>query len=205
MVTAIILLLFIIWLGLLIFLHTYRVWLFYYLVGVVGCAYFLVWFLRGPLNFEPALAYSVALTVHSIANLLEIPTRIFENAPGVLLVLVVVQRLGAQMGWTVLRIGVESSGLLEICVLASLLAFYPGWRWQRRTLSVGFGILVTWVANVLRLLVIVILLHGFGKNALVLAHTYIGKAFFFALIIWLYWYLITARALDDLSERWKPS
>ena len=83
----------------------------YYLVGTVGLAYFLVFIISKVLIFEPILAHSVAIAVlHDSLNFINIPTEIFQNAPGVLLVLVVTQKVG----WTVLQIGVESSGLLEI-------------------------------------------------------------------------------------------
>ena len=186
------------WGGAVWFLRYYRVWLLYYLVGVVGLAYALVWMARGVFDVEPSLAYSTAWTVHTITNFLDIPTRIFERAPDVLLVLVVVQRVGETLGWTMLKIGVESSGLLELCVLVSLVWFYPGWSLSRRVGSILFGMVASWVANVLRLLLIVVLLHSFGKNALVLAHTYAGKIFFFFLTIGLYWVLVTLPVLRDL-------
>ncbi len=193
------LVLILLWLGAVLFLRYYRVWLLYYLVGVIGLAYVLVWLARVIFDVEPLLAYSTAWTVHSVANYLDIPTRIFERAPDVLLVLVVVQRVGETMGWTMLKIGVESSGLLEICVLISLIWFYPGWALHRRIGSIAFGLFASWFANVLRLLLIVVLLHAFGKNTLVLAHTYAGKTFFFLLTIGLYWLLVTSPVLRDLS------
>jgi len=189
------------WLAAVGFLRAYRVWLLYYLVGVVGMAYALVWLARGVFDVEPRLAYTTAWTVHIITEYIGIPTRIFERAPDVLLVLVVVQRVGETLGWTMLKIGVESSGLLEICVLVSLIWFYPGWSLGRRAGSVLFGVLASWFANVLRLLLIVVLLHVFGKNALLLAHTYAGKIFFFLLTIGLYWILVTLPVLRDVSAR----
>ncbi|GAB4531550.1 MAG: exosortase family protein XrtG [Anaerolineales bacterium] len=192
-------LLLLLWLGAVIFLYHYRIWLVYYLAGVIGLAYALVWLARVVFHIEPALAYSTAWTVHTITGYLDIPTRIFERAPDVLLVLVVVQRVGETLGWTMLKIGVESSGLLEICVLISLIWFYPGWTFYRRLGSIVFGLAASWFANVLRLLLIVVLLHTFGKNALVLAHTYAGKLFFFLLTIGLYWVLVTLPVVRDLS------
>ncbi len=188
------------WIGSILFFRAYRIWLLFYLVSVVGMAYLMVWVTRSLFNIEPLLSYSTAWTVHTITQHIGIPTRIFERAPDVLLVLVVVQRVGQAMGWTMLKIGVESSGLLEICVLVSLVLFYPGWSWRRKAGSVAFGVTVSWVANVLRLLLIVILLHSFGKDALVLAHTYVGKIFFFALTIGLYWVLITVPTLKTLGH-----
>ncbi len=175
------------WLLGVLFLRRYRVWLLYYLLGSVGAAYWIILIARNVLGLEPLLAHSVAQAVHVVAGLAGIETRIFRNAPGILLVLVVAQ----PVGWTVLQIGVESSGLLEIGVLISLLGFYPGWSPLRRVGSIFVGVLASWAANVVRLFVIVVLLHLYGKEALVLAHTFVGKLVFFVLTIAIYWYLIT--------------
>ncbi|MDQ7029382.1 MAG: archaeosortase/exosortase family protein [Ardenticatenia bacterium] len=147
---------------------------------------------RDVLGLEPFLAHSAAQAVHMAANAVGVPTRIFANAPGILLVLVVVQ----PVGWTVLQIGVESSGLLEMGVLVSLLSFYPGWSLRRRLASILVGLAATWTANVVRLLIIVIALHMYGKQALTLSHTFIGKIVFFVLTVGIYWHLITRATVD---------
>ena len=183
------------WVALVAFLRAYRIWLPYYLAGAAGAAYWLVLLTHRLLNTEPLLAYSVAWTVHHLMNLVHVPTRIFEGAPGMLLVMVITQPIG----WTALQIGVESSGVLEMSVFASLVLFYPGWSWQRRGAIALAGIAATWVANVVRMVVITYMLHAMGKEALVLAHMYVGKALFFALTIGIYWYLITRPTLRGLT------
>ena len=190
--------LFLAWLGGVAFLRYYRVWLFYYILGTVGCAYWLTVMARNAWDVEPILAHSVAMAVHSISNAMGIPTLIFSGAPGVLMVLVVVQ----EVGWTILQIGVESSGLLEISTLISLVVFYPGFSIRRKFFTIAIGILATWFANVIRLFVIVIMLNQFGKDVLVLAHTYIGKIVFFAFTVLVYWSLITSQTLNLLWEKY---
>ena len=184
------------WLGAVLFLKRYRIWLLYYLVGSVGLTYGFVFLAGQLLGGESLLAQTVASSVHATANLIEIPTRIFSGAPGMLLVMVIYQ----DVGWTMLQIGVESSGILEIGVLVSLLFFYPGWHILRRIKAIGVGVLAIWVANIFRMLVIVILLHRLGKGALVLAHTYIGKLVFFILTIAIFWYIITSGSLEDIQH-----
>jgi hypothetical protein len=44
-------------------------------------------------------------------------------------------------------------------------------------------------------------LHFFGKEALVIAHTFIGKAFFFLVTIGIYWFLVTANSLPDIKRK----
>lgn len=192
--------LFVGWVGATVFLRFYRIWLLFYLVGAVGCAYWLILLTRDLLGLEAFLAQSVALSVHAIAALFGVSTRMFNGAPGVLLVLVIAQ----EIGWTVLQIGVESSGLLEISVLLSLLLFYPGWTLAQRGRAMVLGIALTWGANVLRVLIIVFMLHSLGKEALLLAHTFVGKAVFFFMTIAIYWYLLTLPTVRGLSGRWAP-
>ncbi len=186
--------LFVVWVAGVVFLRRHRVWIAFYTVATVGLVYWLVIVGRS-FGLELRLAQSVAWTVSGIANAAGVPTRIFQGAPGVLLVLVVAQ----EVGWTVLQVGVESSGLLELSVLSALLLFYPGWSRARRlqtTLLGGAGI---GLANILRMFVIVVMLNRLGKDALVLAHNYAGKALFFVLAIAIFWFLITRNTVKDLS------
>ena len=195
--TFLIIILFIVWCGLVAFLRFARAWLPYYVLGAVGCAYWLILFFGNLFGFEPVLAHSVAWMVHLVSNLVGIPTRIFEGAPGVLLVLVIFQ----DIGWTVLQVGIESSGLLEISVLVSLLLFYPGWSIKRRSQLILLGSAAMWCANIIRMVVIVVMLNQFGKEALVLAHMYVGKAVFFLLVIAIFWTIITRTTLRDLRQQ----
>jgi exosortase family protein XrtG len=198
--TFLIITLFILWVGVVAFLRYSRSWLPFYVLGAVGCAYWLILVFSNLFSLEPFLAHSVAWMVHVVSNLVGIPTRIFEGAPGVLLVLVIFQ----DVGWTVLQVGIESSGLLEISVLVSLLLFYPGWSISRRMKMITLGGLAMWCANIIRMLVIVVMLNQFGKEALVLAHMYIGKAVFFVLVIAIFWTLITRTTLRDLYRKKTP-
>ena len=198
--TFLIITLFIIWFGTVAFLRYSRSWLPFYVIGAVGCAYWLILVFSNLFGLEPFLAHSVAWAVHVVSNLVGIPTRIFEGAPGVLLVLVIFQ----DIGWTVLQVGIESSGLLEISVLVSLLFFYPGWSPTRRAFLIGMGAIAMWGANIIRMLVIVVILNQFGKESLVLAHMYVGKAVFFVLVTAIFWTLITRTTLKDLRRKKKP-
>jgi exosortase family protein XrtG len=185
------------WLGATIFLRQYRIWIIYYIVGTVGLVYWLALLSGDILGLEPIFARSIAWSVHIIANTLGIPTHIFQNAPGVLLVLVVIQKVG----WTVLHVGVESSGLLEISVLVSILVFYPGWSFGRKLRSIMIGGSAVWGANLVRMLVIVAILNHFGKGSLVLAHTLVGRVLFFFFTVIIFWYLITSNTLSDLRDQ----
>lgn len=197
MSSALIFILFLFWLLAVVFLRYHRIWLLYYIVSAVGCSYWLILIFGSLLGLDSILAHTVAWTVHILSNLISIPTRIFDSSPGLLLVLVIAQKIG----WTALQVGVESSGLLEISVLTSLLLFYPGWSVPRRTGTILTGSFAIWLANILRMMVIVVMLNRFGKEALVLAHMYVGKATFFILAVAIFWFLITSITLKDLEKR----
>ena len=135
--------------------------------------------------------------------MLGIPTRVFEAAPGNILVWVVVQ----EPGWTVVRIDLECSGLLEMSVLSGLILFYP-----LRSVGKRVGLtLLGWAAiagaNVVRILTIILILHLFGKRSILIAHTVVGRIVFFALTAALYWFTLskpTIRILaGSLQERMK--
>lgn len=179
-----------------LFLRLYRIWFFHYLLGTTGLAFILVYINRNLFHSEIYLAQSVAKSVHILGNLINIPTQIFPQAPGLLLVLVIVQKIG----WTALEIGVESSGLLEMCVLTALILFYPGWNWFSRILRIFIGLLFTWLANTARMTIIMLMLHYLGKDVLVLAHTFLGKLFFFICTIAIYWYLVTKPSLRMIEK-----
>jgi exosortase family protein XrtG len=179
------------------FFHRNRIWLAFYILGAAGFAYFAFTLAHQYLNVDLYLAQSVAFCVHQLLLLFDIPSRIFSNAPGMLLVMVLTQRVG----WTALEIGVESSAVLEITVLISLLLFYPGWSWKQRTLVVLLGIFLTWLANLLRMLLIAVMVHYLGKEVLVLAHTLIGKSIFFLFSIAIYWLLFTQISLGNIKKR----
>ena len=187
----------ILWLLSIIFFKRFRIWILYYLVGTVGFAYILVGLFTHVFNFEPLVAHSIALEIHDLLNFVAIPTEIFQHAPGTLLVLVVPQKVG----WTALQIGVESSGLLEISVLVSLVTFYPLWSWHKKMVLAVIGAAFTWLANVARMLIIVLMLHFFGNGVLFLAHTFIGKAFFFFVTIGIYWFLVTTNSLTEIKKK----
>jgi exosortase family protein XrtG len=190
---------FAIWFCAVIFFRAYRIWIFYYLVAVSGFAYLLVLVASSAFNLEISLAHTVASGVHILLNLTGIPSRIFSNAPGILLVMVITQRTG----WTALQIGVESSGLLEMSVLTSLMLFYPNWRFATRLRLALIGNGLTWIANIIRMFLIAVILHYLGKDALLIAHSLVGRIFFFLFTIGIYWYLITARSLETIEERLK--
>ena len=184
------------WLMAVLFFRANRIWLPYYVIGAVGLALGIIFIGRATF-IEAGLQQAVAAGVHAVSGLTPVPTRVFQSAPGAIMVLVVDQ----SVGWTMLQITVESSGLLETGVISGMLMFYPGWSLRRRTGYAVIAILATYVANIIRLMVIVIVIHYGGKDTLLVSHTILGRAVFFIGVIIIYWYLLSRPTLRTIRGK----
>ena len=107
------------WVLTLLFFRSHRNWLPYYVVGSVGLSFVLIGVGRSLIPLETLLRGLTAQSVHQMADLTHVETRVFPAVPGALMVLVIPQNLG----WTVLNIGIESSGLLEMAVIVGMVGF----------------------------------------------------------------------------------
>lgn len=185
-----------VWLLAVLFFRLNRIWLPYYIIGSVGLAFLFIFIGRNT-PIEPALQTAVAQGVHFFADLFGIPTETFDAAPGALLVLVISQ----DIGWTMLQVTVESSGLLESGVVFGMLMFYPAWSVRRRLSYVLLALLLTYAANIIRLMVIVATLHLLGKDSLLISHTIVGRAVFFVGVILIYWFLLSRPTLRAVRKK----
>ncbi len=98
-------------------------------------------------------------------------------------------------GWSILKIGVECSTLIEMAVFAGLLVFYPRFTLTQRVARLAGGLGATFVLNLLRLAVIVALIAALGKPAVPWAHAIVGRLVFFAGVVYIYWRLLTLPTL----------
>lgn len=185
------------WTAAVLFFRHYRIWLAYYTVASVGLTFLLVFAGTRLFPLERLLEVATAYSTHAISQWVGIPTRVFEAAPGNILVWVIVQ----EPGWTVVRVDLECSGLLEMAVLSGLLLFYPAWSAGRRLWLTLAGWLATFVSNVVRVLAIILILHALGKRSIFVAHTIVGRLIFFALAAAFYWAILTRGTLRALAVR----
>lgn len=184
------------WVLSVLFFRLNRIWLPYYIVGSVGLAFIFI-FIGRATAIEPWMQTGVAAGVHIVSGWVGIATKIFQAAPGAILVLVISQ----DIGWTMLQVTIESSGLLESAVIAGMLLFYPGWSLRKRMAFTIGALLLTYLANVVRLMIIVMTLHNVGKSSLLISHTIIGRAVFFVLVVAIYWYLMTRPTLRSVRRK----
>lgn len=90
-----------------------------------------------------------------------------------------------------LMIDMECSGIIEITAFISLLAFFDVYSRSEKVVVGIAGFLWIELANALRIILIVSIVHFFGLPAYYVAHTFIGRIFFYVCSILLYFYVFT--------------
>ncbi len=98
-------------------------------------------------------------------------------------------------GWSGLRFGIECSTLIELSVFGSLMLFYTRLTLSKRWTYLAWGALGTYVLNLVRICVIVILIWFGGKPMVPIAHAIVGRLVYFLGIVVLYWFLLTQPTL----------
>lgn len=94
-------------------------------------------------------------------------------------------------GSMTLQIDFECSGIIEIMAFISLLAFFKVYTVYERIIVGVLGTAYIMVCNALRVALICEAVHFFGTEAYFVAHTFIGRIFFYALTVVLYFYVFT--------------
>ena len=94
-------------------------------------------------------------------------------------------------GSITLQVDFECSGIIETMVFISILAFFKVYTIPERLVVGVFGFLYILVANALRIVLICLSVHFGGMSAYYVAHTYLGRIFFYAATVVLYFYVFT--------------
>jgi exosortase family protein XrtG len=182
------------WAAILWFLRSKRIWIFYYIWGAVGFTLLAILLLRGSW-VEFGIEQLTGLTLHHTLGYMGIETRVFDKAPGTILMLIKVDN-----SWTAIDIDIECSGLLEGCVLMGLMLFYPAYKPRMKAVYSSTGLVMLYLINLVRLYVIVGTIHMGGRDVIYIAHSLIGRLVFFGLTITLYWWLFTRPSLVKVKE-----
>lgn len=190
-----------VWAAAVYFFWKVGAWLPYYIAGSAGSALFIVVFARNVLPLETALRAATANTVNLISGAVGVHTTVQRVDLGDLLVVGVPHH----QEWTRLSIGLECSGLLEAAVLVGLVSFFPANGFRKRVGLLMVALVATFVANVIRMLVIVGAVGFAGQDALNFAHVVLGRVTFFALAIGIYWFVITKPTLKTVGQRLRES
>jgi len=174
-----------------------RYWLFYYLGATFTTTIVLVLTLRR-FGVDQYLVNAASYHVYLVANhIFGLPLEILSNGR--------FQLLLSDGGSSILKLGIECSAIIESSLLISLLVFLPIFSLRQRILRASFGLVVTYVINLCRLLIIVLMAYKFGPDYIFLAHALVGRFFFFVAELLLYWYLFTKPMVkavgDSIAQR----
>jgi exosortase family protein XrtG len=103
-------------------------------------------------------------------------------------------------GWVVLETNIECSALIESSILAGLIFFYPVFDRVKKIKYFSIGIVVTVIANALRMLIIAGMTATLGRSAVFWGHAIVGRLFFFTVIIALYWFILTRPTIEEIAK-----
>lgn len=90
-----------------------------------------------------------------------------------------------------MMIDMECSGIIEISAFLSLLMFFDVYTKSEKIVVGTCGFLAIEIANALRIILIVTIVHFLGVPSYYVAHTFIGRIFFYVMSILLYFYVFT--------------
>ena len=90
-----------------------------------------------------------------------------------------------------MTIDYECSGIIEIIAFSCMLWFFPVYNLIEKLIINCIGIIVIFLANVLRIFVICTLIYFYGNEIFYFAHTIFGRLIFYVISIALYFYVFT--------------
>lgn len=94
-------------------------------------------------------------------------------------------------GSMTMQIDFECSGVLEIAAFLSLLLFFDVYNKKEKFVVSLMGAGAIIVSNALRIILICEIIHFGGEGLYFLAHTFIGRIFFYVLSVLLYFFVFT--------------
>ncbi len=187
-----VLIIFPIWLTLVLVFRRHRQWLLYYLVAAFGLTIQLV-FLAEYFGIDQALVNMASYHIKLISKFLfKLQMELLSNGR--------LQLLDPVAGSDILKLGIECSAILELSVIFALIIFYPFFNWKQKIIRATFGLVATYVINLMRLMIIVLMADKFGSDYIFLAHAGVARVFFFICELLLYWYLITKPTVKTVGD-----
>lgn len=94
-----------------------------------------------------------------------------------------------------LYVDLECSGIIEMLVFVSLLAFFPVYRLWEKLYTAVIGLVCICFFNFIRIYVIIAMIFYFGTSVYSLAHAIVGRVVFYVLTVILYFYVFTRRQI----------
>lgn len=90
-----------------------------------------------------------------------------------------------------LYVDFECSGIIEILAFLALLIFFKVYLWHEKIIVGILGTLLIFIFNVLRIFLICVVVYYGGLEWYFVSHTIIGRLFFYACTVLLYFYVFT--------------
>lgn len=167
-----------------------RAWLGYYLFASLGLVLIIV-FGAQTFGLSNKIEYFVTYVTATVSSWVGIKAQFLGQNE-----IMVADR----NGWVTLQTTIECSALIESAVLIGLILFYPTFTLARKMKLIGIGLIITGVANIMRLLIITSMTAHFGRQAVFLGHAIVGRLFFLAVMITMYWYILTMPTIRDVAN-----
>lgn len=178
----------VIWLYILRVLSKAKLEFWHYLCGAMGLFVIMLVSLRGILTMP--LARCVAAIAGILGSLTDTFVAYFKY--GIIFIT-------TATGSMTLQIDLECSGLIEILAFLSLLVFFRVYTVYERIIVGILGTAYIMIANALRITLICEAVHFFGTSAYYVAHTFIGRIFFYVLTVVLYFYVFTKSQIIQMK------
>lgn len=167
------------WLYLLTVLKRGKLYFGFFSIGSIGL--FILLMLLKPMFTEP-LTRMIASASSYIGEAMKVTDSYIGNS------MVMIQGKGEALGMIV---DYECSGIIEIFTYTSLVCFFPVYRWKEKILINLVGISYICLGNIIRVVLISAIVFQWGSGSYYIAHTFVGRVFFYFLSAILYFYTFT--------------
>lgn len=171
---------FLIWGYLLTVLGRARLHFFKFVIGSVGMFFLLMIFI------QPFVLRPLSVAVTAVTGVLGDFFNLFDSYYQYLILFI-------PKGTTSISliIDYECSGVVEIMAFSSLLWFFPLYNALEKLIICSIGIMMIFLANVLRLFLICTLIYFYGNEIFYFAHTLFGRLIFYIFSVILYFNVFT--------------
>lgn len=173
------------WSFVLVLFKNSKMYFFKFLAGSIGV------FTISMIFFLPDLERILNICITNTLSIIGESSNFFQVFKGNSIV-----SIDTKNGIVSMLINYECSGVIEMLVFTSLALFFPFGGTIRKLLSIVIGIIYIFIANIFRIIFIVLALQIFGASSFYLVHTLFARILFFALTILLYYFAFTSTHLS---------
>jgi len=167
--------------GLCLFFRRHGLWTLYFVSGAAGTAVLGALVVHRP-PIEDALRLAVAWGVYAALGGPRWLSPFFDTGTFLMPV---------PGGWVSFQLDLECLGILELLVYTGLVCFYPLLSLREKLSRLAWGIPAVVGLNLARTVLVIALIYWAGLDATRLAHTVLGRMFFFFAVMGVYWHAFT--------------